>query len=57
MSHANSPPVAIQRYRPKIHPTLAKAIHNCLEREPANRCSGLDKFLKMIKGVESEDVG
>jgi serine/threonine-protein kinase len=55
MSHANQPPTPIQRYRPKINPKLAKAIHSCLEREPAGRCASMDMFLKMIKGVESED--
>jgi serine/threonine-protein kinase len=56
MSHANQPPAPIQRYRPKINPKLAKAIHSCLEREPASRCASMDMFLKMIKGIESEDT-
>jgi serine/threonine-protein kinase len=56
MTHANSPPMEIEKYRPKINPVLAKAIHSCVEREPKNRCASMEKFLKMIKNVQTEEV-
>jgi hypothetical protein len=34
---------------------LAKAIHWCLEADPAKRCPSMDKFLQAIKDVRHED--
>jgi serine/threonine-protein kinase len=56
MTH-DQPPVDIRRYRPNIDPALAKAIHWCLEAEPARRCGSMARFLDAIKGVVREDAG
>jgi serine/threonine-protein kinase len=44
-------PTDIQKYRPNIHPQLAKAIHACIEPEMSNRCPSMEKFLQMIRSV------
>ncbi|MGO9110922.1 MAG: serine/threonine protein kinase [Thermoguttaceae bacterium] len=55
MSH-DKPPVDIRKYRPKLHPELAKAIHWCLEAEPAARCPSMEKFLQAIRTVDRDEV-
>ncbi|MGL4942000.1 MAG: serine/threonine protein kinase [Thermoguttaceae bacterium] len=55
MSH-DQPPVPITDYRPQINPQMAKAIHSCLEPDPAKRCESMTAFLKMIERVTSDDV-
>ncbi|MGI6401242.1 MAG: serine/threonine protein kinase [Thermoguttaceae bacterium] len=55
MTH-DQPPEPITAYRPNINPTLAKAIHWCLEADPKNRCPSMDAFLAMIQKVKYEDV-
>ncbi|MEN6407931.1 MAG: serine/threonine-protein kinase [Thermoguttaceae bacterium] len=55
MSH-DRPPVDIARYRPQIHPLLAKAIHACIEPDVGKRCPTMSAFLRMIRHVpESGD--
>jgi serine/threonine-protein kinase len=56
MKHVEHPPVEIERYRPQIEPTLAKAIMRCVEREPEKRFANLNDFLKAIADVKSADV-
>lgn len=55
MSH-DQPPTDIRRRRPAIHPALAKAIHACIEPDVERRCPSIERFLKMIQGVEHEDA-
>jgi eukaryotic-like serine/threonine-protein kinase len=55
MSH-DKPPTEITQHRPKIQPTLAKAIHSCLEADPARRCPSIEKFLLAIRGVPADDA-
>ena len=55
MSH-DKPPIDIRQYRPKLNPELAKAIHWCLESEPANRCPTMEKFLQAIREVKRDEV-
>jgi serine/threonine protein kinase len=55
MTHAMHPPVEIQRYRPKIHPTLAKAIMSCVEPRVERRCLSMEQFLQLTKDVTQED--
>jgi serine/threonine-protein kinase len=57
MSHATQPPMEITKYRPQINPQLGKAIMSCIEPDREKRCPTLRDFLKMIQGVEAEDVG
>jgi eukaryotic-like serine/threonine-protein kinase len=54
MTH-DRPPIDIHQYRPQINPTLAKAIHYCIEPDLNRRCPSLDKFLFMIRDVQHED--
>ncbi len=56
MKHVEHPPVEIERYRPQIEPTLAKAIMRCVEREPEKRFATLNDFLKAIADVKSADA-
>ncbi len=53
MSH-DKPPTDIRKYRPQIHPQLAKAIHACLEPEPKNRCPSIDAFMRAIRSVPDD---
>jgi serine/threonine-protein kinase len=55
MTH-NRPPTDLRQYRPKLHPALAKAIHWCLEAEPARRCPSVEKFLWSIKDVHGDEA-
>lgn len=55
MTH-DQPPTDIRRHRPQIHPTLAKAIHWCIEPEVNRRCPSMEQFLRMIKDVRHEDA-
>jgi serine/threonine protein kinase len=54
MTH-DQPGIDIRQYRPQINPQLAKAIHACIEPEPEKRCSSMEQFLYMIRGVKHED--
>lgn len=49
-------PEPIQNYRPSIDPTLASAIHWCIQGDPRDRCPSMDAFLKKIEKVKYEDV-
>ena len=55
MSH-DKPPTDILKYRPKLHPALAKAIHWCIEADPTRRCPSMEKFLQAIRGVDRDEV-
>lgn len=55
MAH-DTPPTDIKKYRPRINPTLAKAIHACIEPNLKKRCASMEDFLRMIGEVEHEDV-
>jgi serine/threonine-protein kinase len=55
MTH-DQPAADIRTLRPKIHPALAKAIHGCLEAEPAKRCPSMERFLQAIKDVQATDA-
>ena len=56
MKHAEHEPVEIRRYRPRIHPQLAAAIHKAIERNPDSRFATMKDFIKAIAGVESDDA-
>ena len=55
MTH-DKPPADILQYRPNLHPTLAKAIHWCLQADPASRCPAMEKFLQAIRDVNCDEV-
>ncbi|HOM17763.1 MAG TPA: serine/threonine-protein kinase [Thermoguttaceae bacterium] len=54
MTH-DQPPADIRKYRPKIHPRLAEAIHWCIQSDPHQRCPSMEKFLQAIRRVDSID--
>jgi serine/threonine protein kinase len=54
MSH-DKPPVDIRTHRPKITRRLADAIHACIEPDVEKRCPSMEKFLRMIRGIEHID--
>jgi serine/threonine-protein kinase len=53
MTH-DQPPTDIHEYCPDINPTLAKAIHACIEPEVTKRCPSIDMFLQMIRKVPDD---
>lgn len=55
MTH-DQPPEDIRKYRPTIHPHLAKAIHWCIEPDVNKRCPSMAEFLKAIRKVDREDA-
>jgi eukaryotic-like serine/threonine-protein kinase len=55
MKH-DQPPTDIFKYRPQIHPELAKAIHWCIQADLSLRCPSMEKFLHAIRNVERDDV-
>ena len=46
----------IREYRPQIDPTLAEAIHACIEPKVERRCPSIEEFLQMISTAEDVDV-
>jgi eukaryotic-like serine/threonine-protein kinase len=55
MAH-DTTPTDIKKYRPRINPELAEAIHACIQPELKKRCASMEDFLQMISEVEHEDV-
>jgi eukaryotic-like serine/threonine-protein kinase len=55
MTH-DRPPIELSKYRLQINPTLAKAIHACIEPSLSHRCPSMEKFLQIIRDVKHEDV-
>jgi serine/threonine-protein kinase len=55
MGH-DQPPADIRRYRPRIHPDLAVAIHACIEPDLKKRCPSMQQFLKAIRKLQHEDA-
>jgi serine/threonine protein kinase len=56
MAHGSQEPTDIRKHCPQIDPRLERAILACLEPEPENRPATMADFLKMIKGVDSENA-
>lgn len=55
LAHDTHPPRDILEYRPKLNPSLAKAIMKCMQPDPNDRVQSMDQFLQMIKGVDQEE--
>lgn len=55
MTH-DQPPADIRKYRPNIHPELAKAIHWCIEADVKKRCPTMEQFLRAIQHVEEMEA-
>ncbi|MEX2316769.1 MAG: serine/threonine-protein kinase [Pirellulales bacterium] len=56
MAHGLSAPPPLSKYCPKINPTLAAAIHKCMESEPNDRFQSVTQFLKAISRVKHEEA-
>jgi serine/threonine protein kinase len=54
LQHDTSDAVNILRYRPDLHPVLAKAIMGCMEADLAKRTPNMTHFLSQIRNLESE---
>jgi serine/threonine-protein kinase len=54
MTH-DQPPTDIHEHRPNINPTLARAIHYCIEPNLAKRCKSMADFLQVIQNVRHVD--
>jgi serine/threonine-protein kinase len=55
MGH-DQPPTDIRTYRPQINRRLAEAIHSCIQPNAEKRCRSMEKFLEMIRRVETADA-
>ncbi len=55
MTHDQAP-TDIRKYRPKIDPALADAIHWCIEPDRSKRCESMDVFLRKIRRVKQIDA-
>jgi serine/threonine-protein kinase len=55
MSH-DKPPIDILKYRPKLNPELAKAIHWCIEADLNQRCPSMERFLQAIHDASRDEV-
>jgi serine/threonine protein kinase len=56
MAHGSIEPADIRTYCPQIDKRLEHAISACIESEPDRRPASMEEFLKMIKGVETENA-
>ena len=54
MGHDQAP-IDIHRFRPQIHPQLARAIHACIEPDVHQRCPSMEVFLQMIRSVPEDE--
>jgi serine/threonine-protein kinase len=52
MLHDTMLPTDIRKYRPDIHPELARLIHQCMEVDPARRPATAQRIAQLIEGVE-----
>jgi serine/threonine-protein kinase len=55
MSHHTHEPTPIEVRRPTIHPTLAKAVMQCLAADVDQRPESMSRFLQAIHGVKQVD--
>ncbi len=53
MAHGTAPPTNLRKLCPGIDPTLAEAIHGCLEADPERRLRTMPEFLETIKDLQS----
>ena len=53
--HDVRPPTDIREFRPNLNDKLARAVHKCLEENPAKRMPSCKNFLAMIRDLKSED--
>jgi serine/threonine-protein kinase len=56
MGHGQSKPPSLDKYCPKIHPTLRDVIHKCMEPEPDRRFQSMKLVLNAIRTVKHEET-
>jgi serine/threonine-protein kinase len=56
LSHDTDPPTPITDYNPKLDPTLAAAIMQCIEPNADKRPKSMEEFLQLIRKVRTEEV-
>ena len=56
LAHDTRPPVDILKYRPQLHPKLARAIMKAIEPDRTKRHQSLEAFLALIEDVQSDDA-
>lgn len=56
LSHDTDAPVSLLELRPRLDPTLAEAISDCLIADRERRIQSMDGFLRRIRRVEAEEV-
>lgn len=54
LQHDTAPPVDIRQYRPDLHPTLARAIMECMQPEVSKRTPSISRFLTQVRSLTSE---
>ena len=52
LTHDTQDPFPIEKYRPNIHPILAKSVMQCLDPDPSTRPQTMDRFLQAIRPVK-----
>jgi eukaryotic-like serine/threonine-protein kinase len=56
MGHGQSKPPSLDKYYPKIHPTLRDVIHKCMEPDPDKRFQTMKQLLNSIRTVKHESA-
>jgi serine/threonine-protein kinase len=56
LQHDTSPPTDIFKYRPKLNPQLAQAVLQAMHPNVQLRTPDMDSFLKVVRGLKSEEV-
>jgi serine/threonine protein kinase len=54
MSHGQSKPTPLENLYTGLHPTVGKAIHQCMEAEPEKRLQSMKQFLAAISSVKND---
>jgi serine/threonine-protein kinase len=57
MSHGQYEPPPLDKFYPKLHPTLRDVIHKCIATNPDERYSSMKALLNQIRAVKHEDRG
>ncbi len=56
MGHGQSKPTPLEKYYPKIHPTLRDVIHKCIEPDADKRFQSMKLVVNALRSVKHEDA-
>jgi serine/threonine protein kinase len=56
MGHGQSKPTPLEKYYPKVHPTVRDVIHKCIEPDPDKRFASMKLVLNALRTVKHEDA-